>query len=101
MRDLQLIPGPLHPDLFGDDTPIMLPRDEQLTEFSVEVCWPTNEVIACRKLTVAARTHEEASRQVLSETRRSTSIHAEVVDVQAHRQDLESVSWTDREESGP
>jgi hypothetical protein len=100
MRDLHLIPGPLHPDLFGGDTPIMLPSDEQLTEFSVEVCWPTDNVIACRKHTVAARSHEEASRQVLSETQKSTSIHDEVVDVQACLLDLESGSWTEPEESG-
>jgi hypothetical protein len=94
MRDLQYIPGPLHPDLFGDDTPIMLPSDEQLTEFNVEVCWPTAEQIECRKFTIAAHTHEEAARHVLSETRMSTSIHAEVVDVQTRLQGLKSESRT-------
>ncbi len=100
MRDIQLTPGPLHPDLFGGNTPIMLPTDNQLTEFSVEVCWPNGEVIECRRLTIAARTHEEASSHALSETRRSTSLRAEVVDVQTHPQDLEPESWTDPEESG-
>ncbi|MEW8701948.1 MAG: hypothetical protein AB2601_21000 [Candidatus Thiodiazotropha sp.] len=100
MRDIQLTPGPLHPDLFGGDTPIMLPSDEQLTEFSVEVCWPTGEAIECRRLTIAARTHEEAAHHVLSETRRNTSTHAEVVDVQTYLQDLESGFQTDPEESG-
>ena len=100
MRDIQLTPGPLHPDLFGGDTPIMLPSDEQLTEFSVEVCWPTGEVIECRRLTIAARTYEEASRHALTATQRSTSIHAEVVDVQTRPQNLEPESWTDSEESG-
>ncbi|MEW8375847.1 MAG: hypothetical protein AB2722_18220 [Candidatus Thiodiazotropha sp.] len=100
MRDIQLTPGPLHPDLFGGDTPIMLPSDEQMTEFSVEVCWPTGEVIECRRLTIAARTHEEASRQALNETRRSTSVHAEVVDVQRRPQGQGPEPWTDLEENG-
>lgn len=94
MRDFQFILGPLHPDLFGSETPIMLPCDEPLAEFSVEVCWPAGEEIECRRLTIAARTHEEAACHVLSETRRSTNIHAEVVDVQHCPQDLESESWT-------
>jgi hypothetical protein len=85
MRDIQFIPGPLHPDLFGGETPIMLPCDEPLTEFSVEVCWPSGEEIACRKITIAARTYEEAAHHALRETLRGTSLHAEVVDVQCHR----------------
>jgi len=94
MRDFQFIPGPLHPDLFGDDTPIMLHCNESLTEFSVEVCWPAGDEIECRQHTIAACTFEEAAQHVLSEAQRSTSPRAEVVDVQCLTQDCEFKSWT-------
>jgi hypothetical protein len=100
MCDVKFIPGPLHPDLFGGDTPVMLPCDDPLNEFSVEVCWPSGEVVECRRLIISACTHEEAALHVLGQTRMSTSPHAEVVDVQYLPQDHESESWIDPGETG-
>lgn len=100
MRDIEFISGPLHPDLFGGETPIMVPCEELPVVFGVEVCWPAGEEIECRKLAVLARGHGEAASLAL-EAARATSPHAEVVDVRRGRrgpttQELEA--WTKRME---
>lgn len=94
MQDID-IPGPLHPDLFGVEC------GELPSVFSVEVCWPTGAEIECRKLTVLARSHEEAARLALDVSRRTNSVCAEVVDVQRRRRrptTHELKAWTQRVE---
>ncbi len=94
MQNHVFIPGPLHPDLFGGETPIMMPCELPPALFSVEVCWPADGKIECEMSCVVARTHEEAAR---SASRRSTRTDAEVVGVERKsrrpsRRELEA--WT-------
>ena len=101
MQDIDFIPGPLHPDLFGGETPIMVPCEGLPAVFGVEVCWPAGAEIECRKLTVLARSHGEAAHLALDVSRRTNSVCAEVVDVQRRRRrpmPHELEAWTKRME---
>lgn len=85
MEDRSFVPGPLHPDLFDGETPIMLPCNLPPALFRVEVCWREGDDIECRKLNVVACTHEEAAQLALELAQRSDQEGAEVVDVQRGR----------------
>lgn len=64
------------------DMEIMAPCDTPPALFKVEVCWPEDGEIMCRKIAVVARTCDEAAQTALACTKRR---EAEVVDVQRQR----------------
>ncbi|PKM44795.1 MAG: hypothetical protein CVV05_09590 [Gammaproteobacteria bacterium HGW-Gammaproteobacteria-1] len=99
MQNLDFIPGPLHPDLFGGETPIMIPCDQPPALFRVEVCWPEDGEIMCHKLTVVACDYDEAAQIALGAETRAKRCNAEVVDVQRQRRRptaVEIESWARR-----
>jgi hypothetical protein len=76
--------GPLHPDLFGGETPILLPIEDPNSVYRVEVCWD-EEAVQCHILYVLADNENDAAGLALR------FLHAggldtdlEVVDVQKH-----------------
>lgn len=99
MENINFIPGPPRPDLFGGETPIMVPCDIPPALFKVEVCWPEDGEIMCRKLTVVARTCDEAAQTALGTKSCTKRREAEVVDVQRQRRrpaPLEIEGWATR-----
>ncbi|WP_172600385.1 hypothetical protein [Sulfurivermis fontis] len=99
MQRTDFIPGPLHPDLFGGETPIMIPCDQPPAFFKVEVCWPEDGEIACREFTVIARAYEEAAQIALDAESCTKRRGAEVVDVRRQRRRpaaIEIEAWAKR-----
>lgn len=52
------IPGPMHPDLFDGETPIMVPGEFSL--FDVDISWTVTEIFE-ETFTVAALNEEDAA----------------------------------------
>ncbi|OOG28874.1 hypothetical protein B1C78_00640 [Thioalkalivibrio denitrificans] len=104
-----LTPGPLHPDLFGGDTPIMVPLDEPAAAHSsgdslyeVEVCWEIDQTVHCVKVRVPAA-HEAAAattgvRQVRAEYH---GAGFEAVDVQRSRTQRQALKRRMRRSNPP
>lgn len=64
-----LLPGPLHPDLFDDETPVMVRPENPLNLYAVEVCYVVHEEDrSC--LFVAAEDEDEARRLALTLAKR-------------------------------
>lgn len=60
------VPGPLHPDLFGGETPLMVPLQEVPRVYGVEVGFTVTTRESVR-LDVAATSEEEAARLALEQ----------------------------------
>ena len=74
--------GPLHPDLFGGETPILLPVEDPACVYRVEVCWD-DESVQCRALHILADNETEAAGHALRFLRAGgLGPDLEVVDVQ-------------------
>jgi hypothetical protein len=73
------LPGPLHPDLFDGETPVMLPVKRPPKLYRVEVIYLIPEAETC---TVAAQNEQEAMSHALADVKSDTDGHSyEVVDV--------------------
>lgn len=64
------VPGPLYPDLFDGETPILLPVDKPPKVYRVAVTYSVIERNT-RLITVAANSEKEAVRQAIAEAEKA------------------------------
>lgn len=64
MHNTTFVPGPLHPDLFDGETPMLLPMPVQPGCYEVEVCWTVTRV-ECAVYRIHAESETEAAERAL------------------------------------
>ena len=88
----QLVPGPLYPDLFDGETPVMVPPESPLQAYAVEVSYIRH---SCRLkyLTVAAPSEDDACAIALALAKREADENEDDHAIDA----VEELEWCEPE----